>query len=157
MPVCVNRLVRCGAGRCGAVHPSVRPHPPPHLCLCACVSIRIVFQGTGLEVVIFGTLSTLFFIGACTVSLCRRRPRDLMIMAPGTAAPATDEGGALLMAHGTRTSDGADVGGARTMLAMRPTAADGLAGGGMTVPDVEQMAERQTLDGTQVGCGGASK
>lgn len=37
--------------------------------------IRIVFQGSGLEVLIFCTFSATFFLAACTVSLCRR-PRN---------------------------------------------------------------------------------
>lgn len=40
-----------------------------------------VFQGTGLEVLIFCAFSATFFLAACTVSLCRR-PRDLMVEPP---------------------------------------------------------------------------
>lgn len=35
-----------------------------------------VFQGTGLEVLIFCAFSATFFLAACTVSLCRR-PQSL--------------------------------------------------------------------------------
>lgn len=35
-----------------------------------------MFQGTGLEVLIFCAFSATFFLAACTVSLCRR-PRAL--------------------------------------------------------------------------------
>lgn len=41
----------------------------------------VVFQGTGLEVLIFCTFSATFFLAACTVSLCRR-PRNVNISTP---------------------------------------------------------------------------
>lgn len=45
----------------------------------------IVFQGTGLEVLIFCTFSGTFFLAACTVSLCRR-PSNINTPTPQVSA-----------------------------------------------------------------------
>lgn len=49
-------------------------------------SFGAVFQGTGLEVLIFCTFSAIFFLAACTISLCRR-PRDLLTIAQPPMLP----------------------------------------------------------------------
>lgn len=103
-----------------------------------------------MEVLIFGVLSMLFFMGACALTVCRRRrPRDRMIMASGAAAAAAatmvDDDSGIRMSDGAQMSD-ANAGG-RTM----PTAAlvAGPAIGRMVTSEIGQL-EPQQLDGTQV-------
>lgn len=53
-------------------------------------NIHSVFQGTGLEVLIFCAFSATFFLAACSVSLCRR-PRDILVAPPPSGVHAAIE------------------------------------------------------------------